>query len=224
MPFKSQAQRAFLYSQHPEIAKRWEKHTPEGKLPERVGKMEGQGLAGPTSSGALTGYSKRTTPKELKAKAARLQYATPAGPVTAPSMGLKGKMCCLKCAKKKKKRALFGKFSPTMARQEGWGAQGSQRTPVIPDYAQIYYAPEDPEKRKQEAEASLNRRRSLGDGTQKFGFHGLSVPQDEPILRYVVQKDNVHDSKKIGQRGPVVRAPKLVSSKAVLRGKLAARR
>ena len=34
MPFQSQAQRAFMYSQHPDIAKRWEAMTPKGKLPE----------------------------------------------------------------------------------------------------------------------------------------------------------------------------------------------
>lgn len=34
MPFKSQAQRGFMYAKHPEIAKRWEKETPKGKLPE----------------------------------------------------------------------------------------------------------------------------------------------------------------------------------------------
>lgn len=38
MPFRSQAQRAFLYSQHPDIAKRWEKETPPGKLPKHVKK------------------------------------------------------------------------------------------------------------------------------------------------------------------------------------------
>lgn len=39
MPFKSQAQRRFMYSQHPEMAKKWEKHTPKGKkLPEKVSK------------------------------------------------------------------------------------------------------------------------------------------------------------------------------------------
>lgn len=41
MPFKSQKQRAFMYSQHPEIAKRWEKETPKGKkLPEKAGKWK----------------------------------------------------------------------------------------------------------------------------------------------------------------------------------------
>lgn len=36
MPFKSQAQRAWMHANHPEMAKRWETHTPEGKLPARV--------------------------------------------------------------------------------------------------------------------------------------------------------------------------------------------
>lgn len=36
MPFKSEAQRAYMYSKHPEIAKRWEKETPKDKLPEHV--------------------------------------------------------------------------------------------------------------------------------------------------------------------------------------------
>jgi len=36
MPFVSQAQRAWMYANHPKIAKRWEKHTPKGKkLPKR---------------------------------------------------------------------------------------------------------------------------------------------------------------------------------------------
>lgn len=37
MPFKSEAQRRYLYKFHPKMAKKWEKHTPKGKkLPERV--------------------------------------------------------------------------------------------------------------------------------------------------------------------------------------------
>jgi len=37
MPFQSEAQRKFLYSQHPEIAKRWSKEYPNQKnLPKRV--------------------------------------------------------------------------------------------------------------------------------------------------------------------------------------------
>jgi len=39
MPFKSQAQRRFMYSQHPEIAKRWARKTLKIKsLPEKAKK------------------------------------------------------------------------------------------------------------------------------------------------------------------------------------------
>jgi hypothetical protein len=39
MPFRSQAQRRFMYARHPKIAARWEKHTPKGKrLPKRARK------------------------------------------------------------------------------------------------------------------------------------------------------------------------------------------
>lgn len=38
MPFKSQAQRAFMYANDPEMAKEWEAHTPKGKLPKKVKK------------------------------------------------------------------------------------------------------------------------------------------------------------------------------------------
>lgn len=38
MPFKSEAQRRFLYARHPEIAKRWRKeHGPQRDLPEKKG-------------------------------------------------------------------------------------------------------------------------------------------------------------------------------------------
>ena len=37
MPFKSKAQRRFMYSQHPEMAKEFESKTPKGKkLPEHA--------------------------------------------------------------------------------------------------------------------------------------------------------------------------------------------
>ncbi len=37
MPFRSQAQRRFMYARHPEMAKEWEEATPKGKkLPEKV--------------------------------------------------------------------------------------------------------------------------------------------------------------------------------------------
>jgi hypothetical protein len=39
MPFKSQAQRAWMYSNKPEMAKQWEADTPKGKLPPHVSIM-----------------------------------------------------------------------------------------------------------------------------------------------------------------------------------------
>lgn len=36
MPFKSEAQRRWMYANHPEMAKRWEKETPDKKLPQRA--------------------------------------------------------------------------------------------------------------------------------------------------------------------------------------------
>jgi len=36
MPFKSQAQRAYMYKNLPEIAERWEKETTSGTLPKRI--------------------------------------------------------------------------------------------------------------------------------------------------------------------------------------------
>lgn len=42
MPFKSQAQRGFMFAKHPGIARRFEADTPKGKLPYHVGK-DGKG-------------------------------------------------------------------------------------------------------------------------------------------------------------------------------------
>lgn len=40
MPFESEAQRRWMYANKPEMAKRWERHTPKGaKLPAKVSKM-----------------------------------------------------------------------------------------------------------------------------------------------------------------------------------------
>lgn len=49
MPFKSDKQRAFMYSQHPEIAKRWRRESgPQTDLPTRVshGKKESKAVKG----------------------------------------------------------------------------------------------------------------------------------------------------------------------------------
>jgi hypothetical protein len=43
MPFKSSAQKKWMYANKPEMAKRWEKETPKGKkLPKKVKKSKGK--------------------------------------------------------------------------------------------------------------------------------------------------------------------------------------
>ncbi len=42
MPMKSQAQRAYLHKFKPAIAKKWEAHTPKGKLPKKVKRRSGK--------------------------------------------------------------------------------------------------------------------------------------------------------------------------------------
>lgn len=45
MPFKSEAQRKWMYANHPAMAKRWQEHTPKGKsLPEHVKKKAASAL------------------------------------------------------------------------------------------------------------------------------------------------------------------------------------
>lgn len=38
MPFKSDAQRRWMWATHPRMASQWEKETPESNLPEKVAK------------------------------------------------------------------------------------------------------------------------------------------------------------------------------------------
>ena len=43
MPFKSQAQRKWMYANDPKMAEKWEEHTPKGKkLPKKVKKKNGR--------------------------------------------------------------------------------------------------------------------------------------------------------------------------------------
>jgi hypothetical protein len=43
MPFKSEAQKGWMYANHPQIAKEWEDKTPKGKkLPKKVKKKSGK--------------------------------------------------------------------------------------------------------------------------------------------------------------------------------------
>lgn len=54
MPFVSQAQRAWMYANHPEMAEEWEKHTPKGKkLPYH------KGFAEPLDEEDIKAYNRR---------------------------------------------------------------------------------------------------------------------------------------------------------------------
>lgn len=79
MPFKSESQRKWMYANHPEMAKRWQKHTPKGKkLPEHVEKeamekraineillslLAGGGLGGAGGAALAHKYHKRKIPQ-----------------------------------------------------------------------------------------------------------------------------------------------------------------
>lgn len=52
MPFKSQAQRRWMYANKPEMAKQWEDDTPPGRLPSRIHSKS-------TSQTLLAGSSQR---------------------------------------------------------------------------------------------------------------------------------------------------------------------
>jgi len=62
MPFKSKAQQRFMFSQHPEMAKRWAEHTPDIKsLPEKVDsdKEEKKGFVTAEELGRFTAFSEK---------------------------------------------------------------------------------------------------------------------------------------------------------------------
>lgn len=60
MPFQSQAQRGFMYANHPKLAKEFEAATPKGKkLPYHVAKSKAAGISkglGGSSNGGKSGY------------------------------------------------------------------------------------------------------------------------------------------------------------------------
>ena len=57
MPFKSEAQRRFLWANEPAVAKRWAEHTPTGKkLPAKVG-AQSRRPKGRGGGGRWAGYT-----------------------------------------------------------------------------------------------------------------------------------------------------------------------
>lgn len=94
---------------------------------------------------------------------------------------------------------------------QGKGASPAPRDP-IPDYADIYYQPEDSPNRERERAAGENRRVSLSARNRgKFGFHGEASV--EPELRY--ERDDYPMTARRGHKqSPSIRAPKHLAPNA----------
>lgn len=66
----------------------------------------------------------------------------------------------------------------------GLGASPAPYDP-IPDYAEIYYQPDDDPRHEDESEMRDNRRKAMGVANRgKYGFHGTGDVSSAPILRY----------------------------------------
>jgi hypothetical protein len=79
-------------------------------------------------------------------------------------------------------RRIYGKSKGTLVSNTG-------ATPApydaMPDYASIYYQPDDDPRRQDEAAARETQRRAMGIANRgKYGFHGTADPEGTPILRY----------------------------------------
>ena len=70
MPFKSEAQRKWMWANDPEMAKEWEEHTPKGtKLPKRVKKAYLTGIAQ-----ALSHFGFKVASEEIRLQLPRREY------------------------------------------------------------------------------------------------------------------------------------------------------
>lgn len=203
MPFVSESQRRFMHARHPEIAKRWEKHTPKGKdLPEAK--------AGP-----------------------RLMLATPAGHVAAPTdrafmhvvpakmLAVDNGAPSLIVPKPKKKRKRIRKAIDIRDLAKAlpfdlaatYGASPRWETPVMPDYQSIYHQPESDERVQREREQQAVRRRATAHRNKGlFSFHGQAINL-EPELRYdsdkMMSNHQFENEPRPGQREPSKVPPKL---------------
>ena len=102
MPFKSEAQKRYLFAKHPELAKKWAKEYPEsvtGKLPEHAGKEKeasrkehetypiSRTLTNPLAVGALTGTGSGLLTRALLENAGHSRASASRGALTAGVLG-----------------------------------------------------------------------------------------------------------------------------------------
>lgn len=72
MPFRSEAQRKYMYAKHPAMAKRWEEHTTSAPLPEKapvIKKAYDEGVAE-----ALARFGFKQAAEEIRLKIPKRQY------------------------------------------------------------------------------------------------------------------------------------------------------
>jgi len=88
------------------------------------------------------------------------------------------------------------------------GSAPREETPALPDFQEIYYQPEDDERRKLEREQAETRR--LADAarnTARYGIHGIAATPSTPQIRWEPEADPAeHTGPKLVNREPTVRA------------------
>jgi len=193
MPFASEKQRRFLWSQHPDIAQRWADEEKAARKKSKKGKRKlPMYVADVGKWNVGVQKPKRTKP----AKPAR--PAKPAAPVVAFATHAAFE------------REIEEMYAPIVGKAGasvygGLGASPAPRDP-IPDYADIYYQPDDSPNRERERAANESRRASVSARNRgKFGFHGEA--QVEPELRY--ERDDYPMTARRGHaQSPSKRKPK----------------
>lgn len=79
-------------------------------------------------------------------------------------------------------RSIYGKSKGTLVSNVGASPAPYD---AIPDYADIYYQPDDDPRREDENVARETRRKAMGVANRgKYGVHGTADAVDTPMLRY----------------------------------------
>jgi hypothetical protein len=79
-------------------------------------------------------------------------------------------------------RSIYGKSKGTLVSNVGASPAPYD---AIPDYADIWYQPDDDPRKEDETQMREARREAMGVANRgKYGFHGTADAEDTPLLRY----------------------------------------
>ncbi len=188
MPFVSERQKRYLYANEPDMARRWEKHGMKGKVVDAS-------IVHTLVFDKAAFKTKRTVREWLVLRGYRASYVVDHGGEWRARQGAdasadigEGRINVAPSV-----QAIVG--TPKLAKNMGssplplmppiGGASGpGDKTPAMPDFASLYAQPEAQKRMDQEAEQSLDRRRSMWRDYNFAGFHGIGAP-DKPVLRYI---------------------------------------